>query len=101
MTVESKLYKKLPNGHTLNNPNTDKEWESWKDSFGNEIQMDKKVYITPYIIPLHKNIYIPHVWLRCNCPYCNEEIEVEIGGNEVSDVECPECDREFRVDMEN
>lgn len=97
MAEKNKLQKKLPNGHTLHNPNTDKEWESWKDSFGNDIQMDGKAYI----IPLDKNIYITHVWLRCNCPYCNEEIEVEIGGNAVSIVECPECDREFQVDTED
>lgn len=88
------LEKILPNGHILHNPGTNHEWESWKDSFGNEIQDNT-------VIPEQDNIFHISIGIRCNCPFCNEQIEVEVSPYSRSETECPECEKTFWVDTEN
>lgn len=97
----SKLEKKLPNGHTLHNPGTEHEWESWKDAYGNTTHKDVKPDNKIIVHPVDENWWFSNVCVRCECPHCGEEIEVETGVNAFEENYCPMCDESFWVDLEN
>lgn len=99
----NKLEKKLPNGHTLYNPDTDNEWEEWKDDYGNTIQKDVSIKKNSrtVVIPIDNSWWVESVGVRCECPFCNESVEVFTDINSFNEVECPECEKSFWVDLEN
>lgn len=95
--MTNKLKKELPNGHILYNPGTDNEWEEWEDDYGNTIQKNSRTVVTP----TDNSWWVECVGVRCECPFCNESVVVFTDINSCSEVECPECEKSFWVNLEN
>lgn len=87
--------KKLPNGHTLHNIKNEKMmFEDWTDELGNDFTKSKgKINCTP------KEVYAVSVGFTCICPFCNDQVDIEILSDFLIDeeVECPGCENHFTV----
>lgn len=89
----------LQNGHTINNYGIKgREWESWEDTLGNFFdKKNNKITVMP------KEVLPRTFYFNCICPFCNEEVEIEMEDYYTAgeEAECPECENHFEIYHEN
>ena len=84
--------------HIIYNKGTPEQFESWTDIHGNNFDKSKDGEVICY--PNEKNLYPMAVEIRCNCPFCNEEVDALVNSGFCilgEKAQCPACEKEFEV----